>query len=101
MPPKGNINTGKMNSNKNFQFLIPFGKLFKYNFTWFELSVHSFESSLDAVVPEVQVDPLGGRKTEDGVELGLGHLQQVVALKNVVITEETDLSSEQTHGPTC
>ena len=72
----------------------------KYNLTWFQLSIHSFESSLDTVVPEIEVDPLGGGQAEDGVELGLGHLQQVVALKNVVITEETDLASEQTHGAT-
>ena len=44
------------------------------------------------------MDPLGGGQAEDGVELGLGQLQQVVALQDVIITDETDFASEQTHG---
>ena len=38
--------------------------------TWFEVGVHSAEDSLQSLVPEVEVDPLGGAEQQDRVVLG-------------------------------
>jgi hypothetical protein len=68
--------------------------------TWSQLCVHPLESSLEAVVAKVEVDPLGRGEAHDGVELRLRQLQQVVALQDVVIAKEAGFPAKQVHRPT-